>query len=103
MNPLHAGNENTGLMITVLIMIVLPLLIYKIIMPLIAKLYKVALILLGTVLSWIGFFGTMQMLEASQVGSLAKILLSILAAIALSAFTFLIASIIGRLEKLERR
>ena len=103
MNPLHTGNDNVDIAITILIMILLPAVIYKLIIPAIAKLYKVALILLGTVLSWIGFFGTLQMFSASQVGSVTKILLSILAAIALSAFTFLIASIIGRLEKLEGR
>ncbi len=103
MNPLHAGNETIDLVVTILIMIVLPLGIYKVIMPVVAKLYKVALIFFGTVLSWIGFFGTLHMLAASQIGSVGKILLAILAAIALSAFTFLIASIIGRLEKLEGR
>jgi len=103
MNPLHTGNENIDIVITILIMIALPLIIYKAIIPLISKLYKIALILLGTFLSWLGFFGALQMFATSQMGSVTKILLALLSAIALSAFSFLIASVIGRLEKLEGR
>ncbi len=103
MNPLHTGNENVDIVITILIMIILPLAIYKLIVPVVSKLYRIALILLGSFLSWIGFFGTLQMFATSQIGSVGRILLAILAAIALSAFSFVIASIIGRLEKLEGR
>ena len=101
MNPLHTGNDNVDFVITLLIVILLPLAIYKLVIPVISKVYKMALILFGSFLSWIGFFGALQMPALSPVGAVGRILLAVAAAVALSAFSFVLASFIGRLEKLE--
>lgn len=87
-----------------LIFIGLPIFIFKVLIPLFARVYKLWLIIFGTLICWTGFLGTYFLLkEFPDLDMTSRFLVPSIVAIILVTPTFIIASLIGRIESLEEK
>lgn len=81
-----------------------PIIFYKMLIPKIGRIYKIFLIITG-ILAWLfGLFGTMALSTLSNNGgepNLIFMLLAIVIGFVFATPPFLLASIFGRIEKLE--
>lgn len=81
--------------------IAVPIIYYKAILPVIESLYKLLLILVGTLLFWGGSIGVFILLISIDADPTSSVILAIIAGAFVSTPYYLVARIYTRLEKLE--
>jgi uncharacterized protein involved in cysteine biosynthesis len=87
--------------VLVVLSITLPVFFYKVILPMIESLYKLLMILVGTLCFWGATLGIYYLLYAIEADAILSLLLSLIAGAIASTPYYLVARIYTRLEKLE--
>lgn len=87
--------------ILVVLALALPIFFYKVILPMIESIYKLLMILVGTLCFWGATLGIYYLLYTTEADAILSLLISLIAGAIASTPYYLVARIYTRLEKLE--